>query len=348
MYKRLKARQQRGLERYEQFWGKIFEDSRKIEQEEDNKLQKKSKLISELRNVLLELLKKHDDIQLCIESKKNEQIEEFNKRMSSFAIEFLSNPSIKPPRFEIYESFIELLSTSKPRLEEISKQMKFINELIEKISSNSSDIEISEHEQRIIEILSAKSFLGSQVVESVQRMIDFSSNMKDCFELLKTYSKKFIPSMVHYMDKYERNPNDFKLNSKNLELQHNNLDKLLKGLSEIKEKIEMMKSFFSEEFLFKLLFTQQSDDFLFVFEYTKLEFQIKQMNQIFKTVMEYIVKIGQAKFDNCKNFVDEVNRDERDRCRRLFVSLSTFVEPVEELLRKKLEASLSEIARIRV
>ena len=241
--------------------------------------------------------------------------------------------------------------------------MTFIDELIRKSSDIEAErksegiikiyipeketIEISKLEQRIIEILSAKSFFESQVVASVQRMIDFGSNMKDCFQLLETYSKEFIPSMVHYMDKYERNPNDFKLNSKNLELQHNNLDKLLKGLSEIKEKIEMMKSFFSEEFLFKLLFTQQSDDFSFVFEYTKLEFQIKEMNQIFKTVIEYIVKFGQAKFDNCKDFVDKVKSDERDRCKKISGSSSTFVEPVKEL-RKKLEDSLDKIARIRV
>ena len=216
-----------------------------------------------------------------------------------------------------------------------------------KYISEKETIEISKLEQQIIEILSAKSFLGSQVVESVQRMIDFGSNMKDCFELLETYSKEFIHSMVRYMDKYEKNPKYFKLNSKNLELQHNNLDKLLKGLSEIKGKIEMMKSFFSEEFLFKLFFTQQSDDFSFVFEYTKLEFQIKEMNQIFKTVRQYIVEFGQAKFDNCKDFVDEVKRDERDRCRRLFGSSSTFVEPIREL-RTKLEDSLDKIERIRV
>jgi hypothetical protein len=243
-------------------------------------------------------------------------------------------------------TFIDELIRKSSDIEE-----KRESERIIKISTPEKEtIEISKLEQRIIEILTAKSFLESQVVASVQRMIDFGSNMKDCFQLLETYSNEFISSisMVSYMEKYKKNPNDFKLNSKNLELQYNNLYKLLKGLSEIKGKIETMKSFFSEEFLFKLLFTQQSNDFSFVFEYTKLEFQIKQMKQLFKTVMKYIVKFGQAKFDNCKDFVNEVKRDERDRCKILFVSSSTFVEPVGELLRTELEDSLNKIARIRL
>lgn len=369
-------------------WRKINEDFCQREKEEEHKLQKKSELISELRNVLSELSEEEARIQLCLRLNREEHTKKLYEYLISFEKEFESNPSTHPAPFQIEKSFTDFLSASNLRLKKISEQMKVIDELIQKISSmtfidelihkilsmtfidelirKSSDIEaerksegiikiyipeketieISKLEQRIIEILSAKSFFESQVVASVQRMIDFGSNMKDCFQLLETYSNKFISSisMVHYMEKYKKNPNDFKLNSKYL--QSKNLDKLLKGLSEIKGKIEMTKSFFSEELLFKLLFTQQSDDFSFVFEYTKLELQIKQMNQIFKTVMEYI-KFGQAKFDNCKDFVDEVKSDERDRCRRLFGSSSTFVEPVEEL-RKKLEDSLDKIARIRV
>ena len=120
-----------------------------------------------------------------------ELIEEFNKRTDSFVIKFLSNPSTEPPpepppeppQFQIDESFLQFLSTQKPILEEISKQISFIDKLIQNINDSS---DISESEQRIIDILSAKSFLRSQVVASVQIMINFCSKMRDCLEVLGT------------------------------------------------------------------------------------------------------------------------------------------------------------------
>jgi len=61
-------------------WSKIKEEFNEMKQKEHEKLRKKDSSISELQNVLSELSNKRDFIKSCIVLKKNELIEEFNKR----------------------------------------------------------------------------------------------------------------------------------------------------------------------------------------------------------------------------------------------------------------------------
>ena len=322
-------------------WRKNHEEDLKIKQKEYDELQKKSELISESHNVLSELSKKHNHIQSCIDSMKKEHMKKFEEIMDSFAIEFLSVPSTERPQFQIDESFIALLSTSKPRLEEISEKMKFIDKLIEKISSNSSDI--SESEQRIIKILSAKSFLRSQVVASVQKMIDFCSNMLDCLELLGTYSNQILSIMEHKIRVYKRNPDDFKVDSKRLELQHKDLNELLQGLSELNENIEKSNFLFSKKSLFECIFFIESDEFSSIFEYTQdLEVKIKETNGRFDKITESFVNFVQIEFNYRKQFVYKVELDNHDDNSDNENDYD-YEEPAG-VLRKALEASLNRIS----
>ena len=343
---------------------KNLEEFNKMKQEEDDKLRKKSELSSELLNVLSELLKNRDCIQSCIQSKKNKLLEEINKRMSSFVIDFLSNPSTEPPpeapQFQFDESFLQFLSTQKPILEEISEQISFIDKLIQKISSNSSDI--SESEQRIIDILSSKSFLRSQVVASVQIMINFCSKMRDCLEVLGTYSEQIISQMNQVITgelcKKKRYLDEFEINSMGLKLQHQNLNELSQELSELQGKIDEMETSFSEKYSIACLFMEsdKSDEFSSVSERTrKLDIEIEQMKLRFHEVKEiFVEKFVQPKFNYLYDFVTKVRNDEylnsvgesENMSDHIFF-WDNYSEPAKDL-RKRLEDSLNRIKHIRV
>ncbi len=277
-------RQRKAAEEAER-WRKNREDLYQRKKEEEYKLQKKSEFISELRNVLSKLSNKRDCIQSCIESKQNEQIEQFNKRMSSFAIEFLSVPSTERPQFQIDESFIELLSTSKPRLEEISKQMKFIDELIEKISSNSSDIKISEPEQRIIEILSTKSFLRSQVVASVQRMVNLGQDIITCLRLLEKYSNDFFEGIDD--DDFE-DPTDFQLDPEMMRSFFEKSAEYVQELTELQKKIEERKELFTKIFSIENLFSVPDDLLSLSESIQQLETELEQKTLDFRKFRETV------------------------------------------------------------
>ena len=359
----MNIRQRKAAERLKQY----FEDLANCQKENElRQIQEeyKRRLISGLTDVRSELSEECNRIQSCIESKKNEQIEEFNKRMSSFVIDFLSNPSTEPPpeapQFQIDESFLKFLSTQKPILEKISEQISFIGVLIEKISSNSSDILKSE--QRIINILSAKSFLRSQVVGSVQIMIDLCSNMRDCLEVLGTYSEQIISQMNHVITvelrENKRYLGEFEINSMGLKLQHQNLNELSQGLSELRGKIDEMETSFSEKYSIACLFMEsdKSDEFSSVSERTReLDIEIEQMKLRFHEVKEFFVeKFVQPKFNYLYDFVIKVSYDE---CRNSVGDSenesdhlsfwNTYREPAEEL-RKRLGDSLNRIKHIRV
>lgn len=280
---------------------------KKRRQDEENKRKKKDDLISNLLNVQSELCKENTSIQSCIDLTIKEHAQKLEEQMRSFAIDFRSNPSRKPPPFQIDESFTELLSVSKPRLEEISEQMKFIDEFIKKVSSDSPDISISEREKKIIEILSAKSFFRSQDVASVQKMIDFCSNMREYLEHLKSYLNTFLSNMAHEIRIHNRNQ-DFNVDSKMFELEHKNLNDFLQELSKLNEEIEKSNFLFSKKTLFQCIFFIEFDEFSSIFECTQqLKIRIKKVNGTFYTIKKSFVEFFETQINYRKDFVYEVH-----------------------------------------
>jgi hypothetical protein len=276
---------------------------------------KKFELISSLQSILTELSNKQASIQSGIDSSINEHTERLKEKMIKFAIEFKENPSIKPPPFQIDESFTELLFNSNLRLEEISKQIEVIDVLIQKVSSDLPDSSFSEHEQQIIEILSAKSFFRSQDVVHVQKMIDFCLNMRYCLELLRTYSNEFLSKMNHEIMIRKRKSEDFTVDPKRLELEHQKLEELLQELSELKEEIEKKNFPFSTKSLGECIFSIKSDEFSSISEDTRmLEDRIREMNRTFCDIKTIIVDFVETQINYRKNFVCSVYSSNSDGC----------------------------------
>jgi hypothetical protein len=301
-------------------------------------------LISSLRSVLVEFSNEQTKIQSGIDSSITEHSKKLEVIMRNFAIEFKENPSTeKPPPFQIDESFTELLSDSNLRLEEISEQMKFIDDLIQKVSSDLPDILISEREQKIIDILSTKSFFRSQDVASVQKMIDFCLNMRYCLELLRTYSNKFLSKMTHEIHRHKRNPEDFTVDPKRFELEHQKLEELLQELSELKKEIEKKNFPFSTKSLGECIFSIESDEFSSIFQDTRmLENRIKEMNITFCDIKTISVKFVETQIHSRTDFVRSVYSSNSDDCSD---NENDYDEPAGDL-RKELEKFFDQIKHI--
>lgn len=280
---------------------------------EQEKERKNKELILSLKKVRTELTKE----QAKIQSSTDACIEEHKKRLEEIMREFMENfkqdPSTEHPQFQIHESFMSLLSDSNLRLEEISKKITFIDGLIEKVSPDSQEIqnvsldlpkiEISEHEQKIIDILSANSFFRSQDVESVQTMINFCLNTRICLDdYLIPYLNEFRRVMRNEIFKQEKQT-DFTIDSKALEDQQ--LEQFLQELSELKEEIEKRKiPFFSITSLAEFIFSINPADFLSISEDTRrLENIIKDMKKIFSIKKESFVEFVQSHIDRCDSLV---------------------------------------------
>ena len=321
----------------------IWEYLKKKQEEERDKNQKKSQLILSLQSGQLELSKEHDRIQSCIDLNIKENTLRLEKQMRSLTEKSSTCLYI----FQIDESFMALVSDSNLRLKEISEQMEVIDVLIHKVSSNLPYSSFSEHEQKIIEILSAKSFFRSQDVASVQKMIDFCSNMRNCLELLRTYSNKFLSKMTHEIHRHKRNPEDFTVDPKRFKLEHQKLEELLQELSELKEEIEKKNFPFSTKSFGECIFSINPDEFSSISEDTQtLEDRIKEMKKRFSNIKKSLVDFVQIHIDYCKNFIREINRSKYDSdCRSDDETDSTYEEPNVDF-RKDLERSLNEIGRI--
>lgn len=257
------------------------------------------------------------------------------------------NPSTEPPRFQIDESFTSLVFDSNRKLEEISKKIEFIDGLIQKVLSDSPDISLSEHEKKIIEILSTKSFFRSQDVASVQKMIDSCPNMRDCLERLRTYSNEFLSKMGCKIRIHATNPNEFKVDSDRFKLEHEKLEGLLQQLSKLKEEIEKGKIYFSTKSLVECIF----DEFSSIFENIQtLEDRIKEMNKRFYEIRKSLVEFVDHQIICRQTFVREVHC-EVHHCGYNSCSddedVSSNKEPIVDL-RRELLSSLNQIKELRV
>lgn len=330
---RAKAAQQRLNER--------FKFSIKEQEEE----RKKSVLISSHQSVLLELSNEHDKIQSSIDSCIKEHTQRLEEKMKEFMIKFEQDPSTEPPPFQIEESFKVLLSNSKLKFQEISKQIEFINGLIQKVSSDSPDSSISKREQLFIDILSAYSFFRSKDVASVPTMIDFCLNMRVCLEHLITYLTKFRSTMRNEIIRQHMKPTEFTIDPNALKDQQ--LEEFLQNLSKLRNEIEERKiPFFSTTSLVEFIFSINPADFLSISEDTRrLEDRIKEMNQIFYIKKESFVEFIEGWINHCDRLVckshssDSGGRSDDDN--------PHYEDPVEEH-RGNLKRSLEQIKRTRV
>jgi len=141
------------------------------------------------------------------------------------------------------------------------KLQLMIHELIQKISS-SEPIEYSELEKQIIAILYVKSFLESQSVARLKGMINLCPSILQCLQLLETYSEKFFKGMKYgpNEDEHEHEHEDEdesipKIDSKKMRLFYEKLDTLLHQLTELQQKIDGIKTVFSERYSLKSLFS---------------------------------------------------------------------------------------------
>ena len=316
----------------------------KFVKKEKEEATEKSELILSLQSVLTEFSNEQASIQSGIDSSINEHSKKLEVIMRNFVIEFKENPSTeKPPPFQIDESFMVLLSNSNLRLKEISEQMEVIDVLIKKVSSNLPYSSFSEHEQQIIDILSAKSFFRSQDVASVQKMIDFCLNMRYCLELLRTYSNEFLSMMMHKIHRHKRNPDDFTVDSERFELEHQKLEELLQKLSELKEEIEKKNFPFSTKSLSEYIFIESDDFSSYIIECTQqLEVRIKEMNGTFCNIKTRSVKFVETQINYRKAFVSHDNSSNSDNCSD---GENDYDEPAI-VLRKQLENFFDQIKHI--
>lgn len=281
---------------------------------EEEKNRKKEELDLSLQKVRTELTKELDNIQLAIKSCIKEHTQRLEKEMKEFMIKFEQDPSTELHPFQIEESFMSLLSDSKREFQEISEKITFIDGLIQKVSSDSQEIqnvssdlpkiEISEREQKIIDILSAYSFFRSKDVESVQTMINFCSNTQIC---LYDY---FIPYLIKFRSKKENEiirqgkQTNFTIDPKALEGQK--LEQFLQDILTLHNEIEERKiPFFSITSLAEFIFSINPADFLSISEDTlRLEDRIKDMKKKFYIKKESFVEFVQSYIDLCDNLVD--------------------------------------------
>ena len=273
--------------------------------------QKKFELISSLQSVLLELSKEQAKIQSCIDSFIEEHKNQLEKEMREFMIKVERDPFTELHPFQIDESFRVLLSNSKLKFQEISEQIEFINGLIQKVSSDSQEIqnvssdlpkiEISKQEQFFIDILSAYSFFRSQDVASVPTMINFQICLDDYFI---PYLTKFRFVMRNEIIRQGKQTN-FTIDPEVLESKHQQLEQFLQDLSKLIIEIEERKiPFFSIISLAEFIFSINPADFLSISEDTRrLEDTIKKMKKIFCIKKESFVEFVQSYIDHCDNLV---------------------------------------------
>jgi hypothetical protein len=180
------------------------------------------------------------------------------------------------------------------------EQQAMIEELIQKIQS-SKPIPYSELEKQIIAILSVKSFLESQAVARLQRMINLCPSILQCLQLLETYSEKFFKGMKYgpnedeHEDEHEHEHEDEdesipKIDSKKMRLFYEKLDTLLHQLTELQQKIDGIKTVFSERYSLKSLFSGGCHLLLSLLESSQqLQDELEQKTLDFQTFRNKVV-----------------------------------------------------------
>ena len=245
------------------------------ERKTKEKAQKRS-LLSQLENICEELLRVRSDIDNCIRDECEETVARFKAKLyETVNISLLGNgePFSKTVTFDI-SSLSEKLPKLRQKREEVYQQQLIIHGLMKKISS-SEPIEYSELEMQIIAILSVKSFLESQAVAMLRGMINLCPSIRECLQLLKTYSEKFFKGMkygpnenehphphpdVHpHPDEDEDEDEDKsipkKIGPETMQRFFEKLDTLLHQLTELKAKIDGIKADFSKGYSIDSLFS---------------------------------------------------------------------------------------------
>ncbi len=220
-------------------------------------------LLSQLENVREELLRVQSDINKRIQDKCGETVARFEAQLyETVNISLLGNgtPFSKTVTLDISFLSNELLELKQKR-EEVYQQQLMIHELIQKISS-SEPIEYSELEKQIIAILYVKSFLESQAVARLKGMINLCPSIRECLQLLETYSEKFFKGMKYGPNEDEHEDEDEdedesipKIDPITMRSFHEKLNTLLHQLTELQPKIDRIKTVFSERYSLESLFS---------------------------------------------------------------------------------------------
>lgn len=301
-------RTQRRLEREQ--WLQEFCSKREQEKrEEEERIREKNKIISELRKILSVLSDQEFKVKTRIDCMRREMNTKFNEFLTDRIADCLSNGSdVGDSSFQVPASFFERLSEEKPRLEQISKQISIIKELIQNVSPSVSTA-LSEFEQQIISIMNVKSFFESQTVESVQRMINVCSSMRECLNILGIYSEEIKKEMRFNIQK-QKNLSDFEIDPQPLWSNSDALNKVSQELADFKQKIDEIIKSFLEKYTVEYLFSE-SADFSPFFEFMRsFDDEIKRETANFSTTKSILVRFVNDEFYFRKDFVDQVCKND--------------------------------------
>lgn len=194
----------------------------------------------------------------------------------------------------------------KKNREEVYQQQLIIHELIQKLSS-SDPIVYSEVEKRIIEILSVKSFLESQAVARLRGMINLCPSIRECLQLLETYSRVYYNGMRYGPDEHEHPDEDEdededksipkKIDPKKMLPFYQKLDTLLPQLTELQQKIDEIKAVFSEGRSLDSLFSGCDELSSLCASSQQLQDELEQTTLGFQNFRKEVVEFFEREFD---------------------------------------------------
>jgi len=225
----------------------------KAEAEKAKAEAEKRGLLSQLGAVRTELQRGQSSINQCIQNENKETVAEFETQLKKIIYSSLSNYGPPVPNTVTFDisSLSQKISELKEKQHKSFEQLLIIQDLIQKISSSES-IQFSELEKQIIAILSVKSFLESQAVARLQGMINLCPSIRQCLQLLETYSEKFFKGMK-YGPNEEEHPDEVedddeipkKIDPTTMKPFFEKLDMLLRQLMELQRNIYEIKEVFS-------------------------------------------------------------------------------------------------------
>ena len=251
----------------------------------------KKQVILTLVQILSELFKTKSGI----DSKNADFIrkcaEEYERQLKTWMTNSLSTGSGVPVLIPVNPDFEKHLSEVKPILESLSRQISFIEELIQKVSTDLEFSKLEVLEQGMIMILLAKSFLESRAVATIQRMINLGQNIRECLMFLEKYSEDFFKELdIDDFKKNRKDSTDFQLDSGTMRSFFETSAEYVQELTELQTKIEEIKALFSEIYSIESLFSVPDNLLSLSKSIQQLEAKLEQKTLDFRKFRETVVK----------------------------------------------------------
>ena len=330
-----RALRERDLERYRL-------QQKEKEKAEQQRANKKNRILSQLNNILAEL----SNIQDGIVSDNNAIIREcmgkIQKQMRKSMIDFLSTGSAVPSSIPVDPSFSNHLSRVNPELKRLSEQISILQELSRKIKEDIP--ELSEREQQIVQILLCKSFLESRGIPRVLNMIELCRRMDNSLTLLENYSDEIFREMESDIMKMELNLKEFDIDQDGMRNNKQSLDKILPVISGLNYKFVKISSSFSEKYSIGTLLSGSEELLLLVESIKNIQKDIEEKTDELDQIRQSVIKFVELELSFRFDFVQEVEHDDYESVSAALNNPDDFYifykEPAENLrleLKKSLE-----------